>query len=395
VQGKTSYGRGILSSVRLAPVVARAPEQRLNRLCVNARVLCLYQYAVYTCATVCRTLLSGPSRSFSRMCSLSLPSSLSPHLALVRARSLPGIVCIGGVAVLLDAMRRHNEEGAKAGAKKGLKGAKGGKTSRSDGEEMVGLDGMTSMDMATATALSALIPPWLLGASGLGGGLLMEGGLLGALGVFEADMGALSQGKKQQAHEEGGEGSENEDEDMDGNGARGSSKEGASSATDAMHKKQKLEEDEEVGGDTIDTGGMGSGKRDGMEGGEDVSQGKHQEFEAALAAQMAPPAADDGSAFADIAMSMAMAAVSQVPPPPAPPDTSEADEAAYLASIAASQAAANIAAGMAAASAIKNPQVHHALKAFSQAYILACLRAHTYLRSRVRTPQFHAYSLTR
>jgi len=312
----------------------------------------------------------------------------------VRARSLPGIVCIGGVAVLLDAMRRHNEEGAKAGAKKGLKGAKGGKTSMSDGEEMVGLDGMTSMDMATATALSALIPPWLLSASGLGGGLL-EGGLLGALGALEADMGALSPGKKQQAHEEGGEGSENEDEDMDGKGARGSSKEGASSATDAMHKKQKLEEEEEGGGDTIDTGGVGSGKRDGMEGGEDVSQGKHQEFEATLAAQMAPPAADDGSAFADIAMSMAMAAVSQVPPPPAPPDNSEADEAAFLASIAASQAAANIAAGMAAASAIKNPQVHHALKAFSQAYILACLRAHTYLRSRVCTPQFHAYSLTR
>ena len=349
---------------------------------------------MYICATVCRTPLSGPSRSLSRVCSLSLPSYLSPHLALVRARSLPGIVCIGGVAVLLDAMRRHNEEGAKAGAKKGLKGAKGGKTSMSDGEEMVGLDGMTSMDMATATALSALIPPWLLSASGLGGGLL-EGGLLGALGALEADMGALSPGKKQQAHEEGGEGSENEDEDMDGKGARGSSKEGASSATDAMHKKQKLEEEEEGGGDTIDTGGVGSGKRDGMEGGEDVSQGKHQEFEATLAAQMAPPAADDGSAFADIAMSMAMAAVSQVPPPPAPPDNSEADEAAFLASIAASQAAANIAAGMAAASAIKNPQVHHALKAFSQAYILACLRAHTYLRSRVCTPQFHAYSLTR
>jgi len=133
----------------------------------------------------------------------------------------PGVSLEGGVAVLLDAMRRHNEEGGKGGAKKGahiravicarlssrvqtgrsracacltpisdlascahahrralilaralalsltgfpsrVQTLGGGKTADDD------LAALGNLDMATATALSALIPSWLLGASGLG-----------------------------------------------------------------------------------------------------------------------------------------------------------------------------------------------------------------------------------
>ena len=70
--------------------------------------------------------------------------------------------------MLLDAMRRHSEEGSKAGDKKKGKGGKGKKAAGDGaGGEFAALGGMGSLDVATATALSALIPPWLLGASGV------------------------------------------------------------------------------------------------------------------------------------------------------------------------------------------------------------------------------------
>jgi hypothetical protein len=211
----------------------------------------------------------------------------------------------GGVAVLLDAMRRHSEEGGSAAKKAAAaaKVAKGGKKPGSGeaGDEAGALGDMSSLDVAAASALSALIPPWLLqqlSASGLGGGLLGLGG------------DALPEGQRAE-----GEG------------------EGKDDAKDDGKPRAKKDEDDM---DML-AGGMGGADKKG-DTGDVVSREGESLGASALTMHHAHAPADDGTG-AEANLEAAAMSVEGIPPPPAPPPAplpgSEAEDALQAAQAAA------------------------------------------------------------
>ena len=268
---------------------------------------------------------------------------------------IPSAVSLeGGVAVLLDAMRRHNEEGGKGAFKKG-KGGKGGKKSAA-GDDLASLG---ALDVASVTALSALIPSWLLGvgASGLVGEGLFAGGLLGNLGVVDVDVdkARVSPGKKRKGRgesEDDGKDKEEEKEEKVSMGAAGA-KEGVpgvgadqeSEAKDVRSKRPALSQQE--GEDTAATdevaaavseGSGGSGGKKScsasgeVEGGE-VEEGSPEKskdgdssIQSAVTMHSVPLQSEDAmiDSAAEVSADPAASALSTMsaippPPPPAPP----------------------------------------------------------------------------
>ena len=251
----------------------------------------------------------------------------------------------GGVAVLLDAMRRHSEEGGSAAAKK-AKAAKGGKKpgSGEGGDEASALGDISSLDVATASALSALIPPWLLqqlstSTSGLGaGGALAGGGVLGGE--------QFSDGSRLEAE---GDGKEREDQKEDGKSRNGQGEKGKKKDREGVDHK-KSEEEEDVGSEA---GANASDKKG--ETGDSMPREGEALMACALAVHSTQTADDVAAAEAQI-YTVAGSVVEGIPPPPAPPvpgaeseDPLQTSPAAPLVDAGASAAAA--------AAAGKSPQM--------------------------------------